>query len=284
MPGLDAEIDQLYQLPPDQFTAARNALAKTAGDKAAMVKALEKPSVAAWAVNQLYWKQRHIFHALEAAATKQRAAHLKQLTGKRADLDAADAAHRDALKAATHAIRDLLQSIGDPASPATMTGVTETLQVLPSDAPFGRLTRPLKPMGFEALAGVVPAARKPGAESAAPSSFAASLAALAGGAPAAGAAARKPSAKDIAAAKRRMDALERQLREARDAEGEANTAVTATRRSLVQAEHERDEAAEHLRTANETVASRREDLARTEQAAAEAAAERQRLEDELGAL
>ena len=30
-PSLDTEIDRLYQLPLDEFTAARNALAKEAG-------------------------------------------------------------------------------------------------------------------------------------------------------------------------------------------------------------------------------------------------------------
>ena len=153
MAAHDAEIDRLFQLPPDQFTAARNALAKTAGPNGAAIKALEKPSVAAWAVNQLFWQRRRVFDALVAAARQRRAAHLKQLSGKRPDLDAAEAAHRDALRAATHAIRDLLAGIGDPASPATLIGVTETLQALPSDAPFGRLTRALKPLGFEALSG-----------------------------------------------------------------------------------------------------------------------------------
>src|SRR2546423_1570920 len=53
-PGVDA----LYQEPLDAFTAARNALAKSlaqAADRegAAEVKAMRKPSTAAWALNQL---------------------------------------------------------------------------------------------------------------------------------------------------------------------------------------------------------------------------------------
>src|SRR5437879_13872993 len=53
-PGVDA----LYGEPLDTFIAARNALAKAlvqAADRegAAVVKALRKPSVAAWALNQL---------------------------------------------------------------------------------------------------------------------------------------------------------------------------------------------------------------------------------------
>jgi hypothetical protein len=44
-----------------------------------------------------------------------------------------------------------------------MTAVTETLEALPSSEPPGRLTRPLKPLGFEALAGAMikPAPRPP---------------------------------------------------------------------------------------------------------------------------
>jgi hypothetical protein len=51
-------IDELYQLPLDEFTAARNALAKSTGD--ASIKKLEKPSLSAWAVNQLFWHQRKL--------------------------------------------------------------------------------------------------------------------------------------------------------------------------------------------------------------------------------
>ncbi len=55
---LDSVADQLYALPPGEFTAARNAQAKQAraeGDKelAAHIAALEKPTTAAWLVNQL---------------------------------------------------------------------------------------------------------------------------------------------------------------------------------------------------------------------------------------
>lgn len=55
-------VDELFGLPPEDFTKARDALAaelKGSGDAAAAkeVKALRKPTVAAWAVNQL--SRRH---------------------------------------------------------------------------------------------------------------------------------------------------------------------------------------------------------------------------------
>src|SRR5579872_3059426 len=65
---LEAEIDRLYQLPLDEFTEARNAVAKDAGGEAGRVRALGKPSVPAWIVNQLYWRDRPTWDALIAAA------------------------------------------------------------------------------------------------------------------------------------------------------------------------------------------------------------------------
>lgn len=52
--ALDEIAAELYALPPDGFTAARNARAAAAeGELAKRVKALRKPTVAAWAVNLL---------------------------------------------------------------------------------------------------------------------------------------------------------------------------------------------------------------------------------------
>src|SRR5688500_20294957 len=54
---LEAELDRLYSVPLDEFTDERNSIAKTAGgDDAKRVKQLKKPSVAAWAMNQLVRK------------------------------------------------------------------------------------------------------------------------------------------------------------------------------------------------------------------------------------
>ena len=60
---LETDIDQLYQLPLEEFTSARNTLARTAGADAAEVRKLAKPPLAAWAVNQLYWKRREVYDA-----------------------------------------------------------------------------------------------------------------------------------------------------------------------------------------------------------------------------
>ena len=72
-----SDIDTLYRLSLAEFTDARNAMAKAAGAKGAAIKALEKPSAAAWAVNQLFWKQRRAYDKLIRASERVRAAHAK---------------------------------------------------------------------------------------------------------------------------------------------------------------------------------------------------------------
>jgi hypothetical protein len=151
-PDLDARVDELYQLPLDQFTGARNALAKEL--KQPQLKDLEKPSIAAWAVNQLYWKERPSYDRLIEAGEQLRTEHRKLLSGKSAEVREAEQEHRTAMRAAVDKIKSLLNGAGHAATEATVTSVQETLAALPSDDPPGRLVKPLKPRGFEALAGL----------------------------------------------------------------------------------------------------------------------------------
>ena len=153
----DDEIAGLYRLPLGEFTAARNALARKLGPAAGDVRTLEKPNVAAWAVNQLYWQRRPAYDALIRAAQAMRTAHTHMLSGRKApgvNVPQADSAHRDAIRAATQAIRELAQAAGETLSASTLEAVGETLRSLPSDDPPGRLTKPLQPMGFGALLGI----------------------------------------------------------------------------------------------------------------------------------
>jgi DNA repair exonuclease SbcCD ATPase subunit len=150
----DDEIDDLYRRPLDQFTAARNTLAKTRGAEGASIKALEKPNVAAWGVNQLYWHGREHYDRLVKASEESREAHRNVLAGRPADVRLTEKAHREAIREAAEKIRELLASGGQATTAQTMTAVAETLEALPTDDPPGRLTRPLKPLGFAALSGV----------------------------------------------------------------------------------------------------------------------------------
>jgi hypothetical protein len=165
----DAEIDRLYQLPLDEFTAARNALAKAAGKDGSEIRSLTKPPVAAWAINQVYWRRRPLFDALSAAASGLRTAHSALAEGKRADLRAAGTAHEEALDAVLKAALEILAESGQPPTDATKQAISTTLRALPSpDDEPGRLSHVLQPRGFEMLAGLPssagagkPAAREP---------------------------------------------------------------------------------------------------------------------------
>jgi len=166
MADINDEIDRLYQGPLDGFIDRRNALAKAV--KRPDVKSLAKPSVPAWAVNQLYWHERPVLDRLVAASEAVLGEHRRTLAGERSDLRTAEQAHREALAAALAAAKGALTSGGQAATPSTIETVRETLQSLPSPEANGRLVRPLTPRGLEALAGLVLAARPGPAPAAAP--------------------------------------------------------------------------------------------------------------------
>jgi hypothetical protein len=152
MAGIDDAIDDLYRGDLAGFIAARNALAKTA--KQPDLKTLEKPSLPAWAVNQVYWHRRDVFDRVVAAGEAVREAHARALNGRSADIRAAEADQRAAVRAAVQAAREHMTAAGQTVTPATLEAVTRTLEALPSPEAQGRLVRPLSPAGLEALAGL----------------------------------------------------------------------------------------------------------------------------------
>lgn len=172
--AVDAEIDALFQLPLAEFTAARNALAarlKKAGrsDDANQVKALQKPSVPAWTVNQLYFRRRDAFDRLIATGERFRKAQASHLAGKPADIRGPLEARRSALSDLARFSAGLLKQSGGSPTPDTMRRITTTLEALSTygalpDAPRGgRLTDDVDPPGFETLAALVPRIGKSGA-------------------------------------------------------------------------------------------------------------------------
>jgi hypothetical protein len=249
--GIDADIEKLYQGPLDDFTAARNLLAKGAGKRAAEVRALVKPAVPAWAVNQVYWRRRPIYDALMHAAQDARKAHAAVLAGRGGDVRAAGKEHDARVSAALDAALGLLREGGHPQTDATRQAIVTTLRALPGDEPPGMLTKPLQPGGFEALAGLsirgakAPVALKPAPKPAAK--------------PEKDEPAQKRSARDekaiakardvVASAARALKQAEtaaqreefERARTAREAE-KADKAVTAARKAVEEAEAELEEA------------------------------------------
>ena len=266
-PSHVAGIDQLYQLPLDEFTAARNALAKETGDSS--IKKLEKPNLAAWTVNQLYWRERAVYDAVIDAAGEMRKAYKQMLAGKTADVRKVEDAHKGALQDARQAARRILDEGGHPNPDAVMMAVAETLDALPGEETPGRLTKPLRRMGFNVLEGVPISARatpfKPRTEPA------------------------KPAGEQTAKERRASDAEGRErdmtrerLRFAEASEREAEAAHDRARRAVERAERTRERLERELKEASDAEHKARKDQDASEAAHRKAMAERERLAKKLG--
>ena len=162
MSALDARIDELYRQPLNEFTSARNALAKSlTGTDAQRVRALAKPTVVPWAVNQVYWHARAAYDRVMKSGERLRKAQIAALEGRSADVRAASETHRRAIADAVAEAERLAVPGGSKPSADALARTFEALSLAPSapDAP-GRLTGALQPAGFEALAGVTPGPTK----------------------------------------------------------------------------------------------------------------------------
>ena len=165
---LDDDIDALFKLALPEFTGARNDLAarlKREGraNDANLVKALAKPSVSAWAVNQLYWKHRQAFDRLLATSQHIRQAQSSQTAGRIADMRGSLDARSEALTQLTDLATALLRDAGHNPAPDALHRITTTLEALSAYATLsggptpGRLTQDVDPPGFGSLASLIPA-------------------------------------------------------------------------------------------------------------------------------
>jgi hypothetical protein len=146
-------LDRLYAAPPDRFTAERDALAKSlrTSDKAAAgaVKALRRPTVTAWALNQVARNQPGDLSALfEADAELSRAQ--REGAGREALAEAARA-RREIIGRLVGAATRTLTDAGHPDSPTNRDRIAQTLAAVAVDAEGrdalvrGRLTGDLTP-------------------------------------------------------------------------------------------------------------------------------------------
>lgn len=163
---LEDEIDDLFRLPLAEFTSSRNALAarlKKDGraNDADRVKLLTKPSISAWAVNQLYWEYREEFDALIATGKRFRAAQASRPAGKAANIRDSLDARREALVNLSDLASELLSEAGHSPTLDTLHRVTTTLEAMSTyallgDGPAaGRLTNDVDPPSFESLASLM---------------------------------------------------------------------------------------------------------------------------------
>jgi hypothetical protein len=132
------EVERLYGLPPDEFTAERDALAKrlrTEGsrDEADAVKGLKKPSLPAWTVNQLVRRHGKELRRLLEAGESLRRAHEDALSGgERGKLRKAADTEREIVAGLVERAEPLLSEAGRP-SPANLERVRNTLHAVATD-------------------------------------------------------------------------------------------------------------------------------------------------------
>jgi hypothetical protein len=164
---LEDELDALFKLPLPEFIAARKTLAarlkkEHQNGQADRVKALAKPSISAWTVNQLYWHHRDAFDRLIVTGQNFRQAQSSRFAGKVADMREALDARRAALSELANLATKVLRAAGHNSTPDMIMRVNTTLEAmsayasLPDGLAPGRLTQDVDPPGFDSLASFVP--------------------------------------------------------------------------------------------------------------------------------
>ena len=152
--ALPEDVDALYGLPLDEFTKARNELAKRLRaekrrDDASEVAALRKPSAAAWVVNRLVRERRDEVEALLAAAR-----------GIRDGAEDGDARFREAVDRLARSARAVVAASGRSGSDQVVQDAVTTLRALAATEPealeTGQLTEGREASGFDALVDAVP--------------------------------------------------------------------------------------------------------------------------------
>lgn len=156
----DDELDRLYGLALEEFTAGRDDVARglrKAGkqEMAAEVKSLAKPSLSAWTVNQLARREPMQVRALMTAGERLREAQAELLGGgDPAELQAALRRQRDVIEALLESARRILESTGRPATEAILERIRGTLTATATDkdgaslVERGRLVQDLEHSGF----------------------------------------------------------------------------------------------------------------------------------------
>jgi len=159
-------VDVLYGFPLDEFTPARDTLAKELRkegqrEAAEWVRRLPKPSAPAWVVNQLARTQSAEVKELEAAGQALRDTHELLIAGKvgSEELGLAGDRQREAIAGLIDKAQGLLDSNGQAPSRATLEKAGQTLEAVALDdqtrSAFatGRVTRESRPVGLGLLGG-----------------------------------------------------------------------------------------------------------------------------------
>jgi DNA repair exonuclease SbcCD ATPase subunit len=251
--NVEDEIERLYSLPLDQFTSERDSLARKfrdAGDKvgADAIKALRKPTVSAWAINQIARKERMKVRSLLVAGEKLRKAHGDVLSGGQpAAVAEATEAERNAITHLVSSAEKVLSEAGHSASQSTLDRIATTLRAAAVEdegrdlLERGRLQRDLDPTGFGPPVPVATVARS--------------------GATARGGKAARDARKRQQAAEEKVRALRTEVTELTKAASDADARVAAARQDLLAAETEARAAQRKVERAQSRLEAADRDLA-----------------------
>ena len=157
-PKLDPQIDELYTLPLEEFTKARNALAKTlSGDdkKADRRRSSSRRWRCGSSINST-GRIRSTYKALVDASEKLRAAHRAALSGRKTDTRKPDETAQDDARKGVRQSVGIAQKKGVALTDTVRDTVRRTLAALPTDETPGRMTREPAPVGFSLLTGIKP--------------------------------------------------------------------------------------------------------------------------------
>ncbi len=158
---LDPELDQLFQLPPARMVEARTALAerlRKAGDRpaSARIKAIKRPTPAAWALNQVHFGQPSLLARALEHAVQVRALHARDGVDAR-ELRAAVDAQRGTLNELVELALKYCEVAGLPHGSTQQRKILATVQGWLSgagDEPPGRMIHDIEAAGFGAVATV----------------------------------------------------------------------------------------------------------------------------------
>lgn len=156
--SVDQAADELYGLPPGEFTSARDELVKRLRkddrEAANAVKALRKPTVAAWALNQLARERRKDLDELLAAGDRLQSAQEKLLAGgDRAAFQRAAATERELVAKLAAEVISLTRGSGERPGAGLEEKVAATLHAAALDEETadrlrtGRLVREREAIG-----------------------------------------------------------------------------------------------------------------------------------------
>jgi hypothetical protein len=167
--AVEQAADELYALLPGEFTRARDERAKALRkdgqrDEADAVKALRKPTLAAWALNQLTRQRPKKVAGLIAAGEELRASQEELLAGgDRKAFQSAAAQERDQVAKLAREAVELASETGERGSPALTEKIAATLHAAALDEETaeelraGRLIREREAIGgFGAISAEAP--------------------------------------------------------------------------------------------------------------------------------